>query len=165
MLGAAQQWLAGLSAAEQVLGVVILTLVPWVELRGSIPLGIALGMHPLAVLAIGVAANCAVIVPGYYALEMGYDRWFSRLGPVRRAVVRVRARGAGLIERYKLLGLALFVAVPLPGTGAYSGTLLAWLLGLDRPRAWAAIALGVALAGVAVTLAASGAVLALRRLL
>jgi uncharacterized membrane protein len=52
----------------------------------------------------------------------------------------------------------LFVAVPLPGTGAYSGTLLAWLLGLDRRRAGLAIAAGVLGAGAVVTLAALGVV-------
>ncbi len=160
----ARHWLEGLSAFEQALGVAALTFVPWIELRGSIPLGIALGLHPLAAMAIAVAANCAIIVPGYYALELFYDRWFSRFAPVRRAVVRVRARGVGFVERYELLGLALFVAVPLPGTGAYSGTLLAWLLGMNRPRAWVAIAVGVTLAGAVVTLAASGVLVALRRL-
>lgn len=164
MLFQLSNWLDGLSVFEQALGVVVLTLVPWVELRGSIPLGIALGLHPLAVMAVAVVANCAIIVPGYYALELFYDRWFSHFAPVRRAVLRVRARGAGLVERYELLGLALFVAVPLPGTGAYSGTLLAWLLGVNRPRAWIAIAVGVTLAGVVVTLAATGVLVAIRRL-
>jgi len=158
-----RHWLEGLSAFEQALGVVALTLVPWIELRGSIPLGIALGLHPLVAMAIAVAANCAIIVPGYFALELFYDRLFSRFAPFRRAVERVRAKGAGLVERYELLGLALFVAVPLPGTGAYSGTLLAWLLGMNRPRAWVAIAVGVTLAGVVVTLAASGVLAAVRR--
>ncbi len=165
VLAQVQHWLAGLSVFEQALGVVALTLVPWIELRGSIPLGIALGLHPLTAMTIAVVANCAIIIPGYWALELFYDRWLSRIAPVRRGVVRVRARGAGLVERYELLGLALFVAIPLPGTGAYSGTLLAWLMGLNRPRAWLAIASGVALAGVAVTLVASGALVALRRLL
>lgn len=161
----ASHWLEGLSFLEQTLGVAALTFVPWIELRGSIPLGIALGLHPLAAMAIAVVANCAIIVPGYYALELFYNRWFSRFALARRAVERVRARGAGLVERYELLGLALFVAVPLPGTGAYSGTLLAWLLGMNRPRAWSAIALGITLAGAAVTLAASGVLVALRRFL
>ncbi|MBI3997447.1 MAG: small multi-drug export protein [Armatimonadetes bacterium] len=141
-----------------------LTALPWIELRGSIPLGLALGWHPLAAFAVGVAANCLIIVPSYYVLEVCYHRWFSRVAFLRRLVERVRERGAGLVERYELLGLALFVAVPLPGTGAYAGVTLGWLMGLNRWRAWGAVAAGVVVAGIAVTLVASGAVVAFRRL-
>jgi uncharacterized membrane protein len=160
----ARAWLAGLSRAEQAVGVVGITAIPWVELRGSIPLAIALGWDPLAAAVLAVAANCLIIVPGYFVLELFYDRWLSRLEVARRLVERIRAKGSGMVERYELLGLALFVAVPLPGTGAYSGTVLAWLLGLHRWRAMAAVALGVVGAGVAVTLVAAGAAATLRSL-
>lgn len=162
MLEASRHWLAGLTPAQQVFGVVALTAVPWIELRGAIPLAIALGWDPVAAGVTGIIANWLIIVPGYFFLDLFYERWFSRFAFIRRLVKRVREKGAGLVERYELLGLALFVAVPLPGTGAYAGTLLAWLLGLRRWRAMAAVALGVALAGIAVTLVASGALVALR---
>lgn len=142
--------------------VAAVTLVPWIELRGSIPLGVAMGYHPLLVLAVSVAANCLIIIPGFLALDLLYARWLARVPWVHRQVERVRAQGSRYVERYELLGLALFVAVPLPGTGAYSGTLLAWLLGLDRSRAALAIALGVLGAGIAVTLAVTGVVSFLR---
>lgn len=164
MLDAARLWLSGLSPVGQAVGIVGLTLVPWIELRGSIPLAIALGWDPVAAGATGIIANWLIIVPGYFFLDLFYERWFSRFAFIRRLVTRVREKGAGLVERYELLGLALFVAVPLPGTGAYSGTLLAWLLGLRRWRAMAAVAAGVAAAGVAVTLVATGALIALRTL-
>lgn len=135
-----------------------LTLVPWIELRGAIPLGVAMGYHPLLVFALSVAVNCLIIVPGFVALDLFYQRWLSRVPWVHRQVDRVRARGSRYVERHKLLGLAVFVAVPLPGTGAYSGTLLAWLLGLDRRRAGLAIAAGVAAAGAVVTLVAVGVI-------
>lgn len=164
MLEASRQWLIGLTPAQQMLGVVALTVVPWIELRGGIPLAIALGWNPLAAGAVGILANWLIIVPGYFFLELFYERWLSRFAFMRRLVGRVRGKGAGLVERYELVGLAVFVAVPLPGTGAYSGTLLAWLLGLQRWRAMAAVAAGVAAAGAAVTLVASGALVALRTL-
>lgn len=143
----------------------VITVVPWIELRGAIPVGIAMGYHPLLVLALTVAANCLIIVPGFLALDLLYDRWLSKSAWMRRQVDRVRARGGAYLERYELLGLALFVGIPLPGTGAYAGTLLAWLAGLNRRRAGFAIASGVVLAGAAVTLIATGVVTALRRLL
>ncbi|MDR7484345.1 MAG: small multi-drug export protein [Armatimonadota bacterium] len=163
LLEQARTWLVGLSVPVQALGVVGVTAVPGVELRGSIPLAVALGWHPLAAGILGTLANCLIIVPSYYALELFYDRWFSRIALLRRLVEGVRARGASLVERYKLLGLTLFVAVPLPGTGAYSGVTLAWLLGLRRWPAMAAVALGVVIAGAAVTLAAGGAAVAIRQ--
>jgi len=164
MLEASRQWLTGLTPAQQIVGIVALTALPWIELRGSIPLAIALGWDPVAAGAMGIIANWLIIVPGYFFLDLFYERWFSRFAFIRRLVKRVREKGAGLIERYELLGLALFVGVPLPGTGAYAGVTLAWLLGLRRWRAMAAVALGVAVAGIAVTLVASGALIALRTL-
>lgn len=148
-----------------VLLLVAITFVPWIELRGAIPVGIAMGYHPLLVLGLTAVANCLIIVPGFLALDLLYDRWLSKRAWVRAQVDRVRARGGVYLERYELLGLALFVGVPLPGTGAYAGTLLAWLVGLNRRRAGVAIAFGVVLAGVAVTLLATGVITALRRLL
>jgi uncharacterized membrane protein len=162
-LEAARQWLVALPPTQQAVGLIALTVVPWIELRGSIPLAIVLGWSPVPAALMAIAANCLVIVPGYFFLDLFYDRWLSRAAFARRLVERVRLKGGGMVERYELLGLTLFVAVPLPGTGAYAGTLLAWLLGLRRWRAMAAVALGVLIAGVAVTLLASGAAAALRR--
>ncbi|MCS7236107.1 MAG: small multi-drug export protein [Armatimonadota bacterium] len=135
-----------------------LSLVPWVELRGSIPLAVAVGYPPLASFVACTAANLLAIPLGWAFLDWTYRRWLSRWPWVRRQVERVRRRGEGYVRRYEALGLALFVAVPLPGTGAYAGTLLAWLLGLPRARAWAAVAAGVVLAGIVVTAVVTGVV-------
>jgi uncharacterized membrane protein len=144
----------------------MISVVPGIELRGAIPVGIGLGAHWLLVFLVSVGANCLIILPEFYALDLFYDRLLSRWGWFRHWMVeRVRVKGEGLIKRYGLLGLALFVAIPLPGTGAYSGALLAWLLGMERRTSAVAIAAGVAVAGVAVTMAATGVFAALRRLL
>lgn len=140
------------------LWIAALSLVPWVELRGSIPLGIARGYPPFWTFLLCTLANLLVIVPGWLVLDLSYERFLSRITWVRRQVERVRAKGTPYVERYELAGLALFVALPLPGTGAYAGTLLAWLLGLPRARAWVAIAAGVAVAGAIVTAASTGLV-------
>lgn len=140
-----------------------LTLIPWIELRGTIPLGIAMGYHPLWVLAVAIVANCALIAPTFLVLDLLYARWLSRWAFLRRQLDRVRAAGSSYIDRYGLPGLALFVAVPLPGTGAYSGTMLAWVMGLKRRPAMIAIAAGVVGAGVVVTLAATGIITLIRR--
>jgi uncharacterized membrane protein len=163
VLDAARHWLLGLTPLQQAAGLAVLTAIPWVELRGSIPLAIALGWDPVAASALCVLANCLVIAPAHLFLDVFYRRWLARYPIFRGAVEGVRGRGAAMVERYQLLGLALFVAIPLPGTGAYSGVTLAWLLGLRRWPAMGAVALGVLGAGAAVTLVASGAAVALRR--
>jgi uncharacterized membrane protein len=142
-----------------------ITIVPAIELRGSIPVGLARHLSPVWVFAVAVAANCLIIPLAFVILDLTYDRWLSRFALVRRRVERVRRAGTGLVERYELLGLTLFVAVPLPGTGAYSGVLLAWLLGMQRQPSMLAIAAGVVIAGVAVTLIASGVLAGLKWLL
>ncbi len=139
-----------------------LSLVPWVELRGSIPLALAAGHPPLVSFAACTAVNLLAVPVAWAVLDLAYGRWLSRWPWVRRQVERVRRRGEGYVQRYEVVGLALFVAVPLPGTGAYAGTLLAWLLGLPRVRAWGAIAAGVVAAGVVVTAAATGVLAGLR---
>ncbi len=140
-----------------------LTLVPWIELRGSIPLGLAWDLPWAAVAAVAIVTNSLVFVPVYLALAFAYERWLK--GTLAGGLVeRARSRGQRLVERYGALGLALFVAVPVPGTGAYSGTALAFLMGVPPWRAFVAVTVGVALAGLVVTLLSSGVLAGLRLL-
>ncbi|MCS7173732.1 MAG: small multi-drug export protein [Armatimonadetes bacterium] len=139
-----------------------LSLVPWVELRGAIPVALAQGHPPLQTFLLCTLTNLLVIIPGWITLDLCYHRFLSRIGWIARRMERVRRQGTPYVQRYKILGLALFVAVPLPGTGAYAGTLLAWLLGLPRGKAWASIAIGVVTAGLVVTAVSTGAVEGLR---
>ena len=63
-----------------------------------------------------------------------------------------------MIERYGPIGLALFVAVPLPITGAWTGSAAAYLLGFSFKKAFPAITIGVLIAGGVVTLAVKGVI-------
>jgi len=112
--------------------------------------------------AVCTAANLLVVPVGWTFLDWCYARWLSRWPWVRRQVERVRRHGEGYVRGYGLVGLALFVAVPLPGTGAYAGTLLGWLLGMPKLRAWGAVALGVVGAGALVTAVSTGVVAGFR---
>ncbi|NLG68748.1 MAG: small multi-drug export protein [Firmicutes bacterium] len=143
--------------------VALLTLVPWIELRGSIPLGLALELPWPGVFLLATAANVALFWPVWLVLHLGYERLLRRTF-VGRLVERVRERGRGLVERYGAVGLALFVAVPLPGTGAYSGTALAFVMGVPPGRAFVAIGAGVVAAGIVVTLVSTGVLAGLRLL-
>ena len=68
----------------------------------------------------------------------------------------LRKRGKPKVEKYGFWGLTLFVAIPLPITGAYTGTILAWLLGMDWRKAFPAVGMGVIVAGVVVLLITLG---------
>ena len=119
----------------------VMTVVPWIELRGAIPWAIQQGDRlflPLILLA-----NLAIYWPGYYFLEFMYER-LPEGGWVHRKLEGIRARAHPLVEKYGVLGLAVFVAIPLPGTGAYSGTAAAWLLDMDKRKGFLAVSLGVA---------------------
>ena len=133
-----------------------ITVVPWIELRGSIPYGIGSGMNPAFVFFFVLALNIAIIPLIYIGLEVFYKRFFIRYRLFRNVVESVRKRGEKYIQKYGLLGLAIFVGIPLPGTGAYSGTALAWLLGMKRGKSFLSVALGVLMAGILVTLFSVG---------
>lgn len=122
---------------------VVLTVVPWIELRGSVPWAVQQG--ETVYLPLILLANIAVFFPTYFIL-----RWVYALIPegswLHRKLENAREKARPLVDKYGLLGLALFVAVPLPGTGAYSGSAAAWLLDIEWHRALLGVAIGVAIA-------------------
>ncbi len=131
---------------------------PVLELRGAIPLGVAAGLPPLTACAAAILGNI-VPVPFIMLLVRRVFRWLRTtafLGPKidwleRRAHLKGR-----LVRRYRLPGLLLLVAVPLPGTGAWTGALVATLLDIRLRHAFPAIAAGVVIAGVLITLLTVG---------
>jgi uncharacterized membrane protein len=129
--------------------VAVLSMLPWVELRGGIPYGILkAGYNPIIVTVVSVLANCLVIYPGFVFLDHFFrkvDRWV-----LHGLIEKTRAKAKPYVEKYGMPGLAVFVAVPLPGTGAYAGTLAAYLFGMNHRQAFASISAGVAAAGAIV---------------
>ena len=75
--------------------------------------------------------------------------WYRRL--FERFIERARNKLHEKVERWGWLGVAVFVAIPLPITGAWTGTLGAWVLGVSKRKTMIAVILGVAAAGVIVT--------------
>ncbi len=138
--------------------VVLASVTPVSELRGGIPLGVALGLDPTLVFLLAVTANLAVFWPGRLALVWFYRTVFRRLPHFDEYLVRVRRRGEPKVRKYGFLGLLFFVAVPLPITGAYTATVLSWLLAMGWVRSFIAISIGVVCAGIIVMLATMGVV-------
>ncbi len=139
--------------------VFFLSMFPISELRVSIPLGFLWGMEPLSCFIWAFCGNIIPIIPILLILPLVYKA-LLKLGlggkTLTRILERFRRRGRQ-VERYGLIGLALFVAIPLPGTGIWTACLIAFLFGLNQAKAAVAIALGAFMAGILVTLASMGA--------
>lgn len=148
--------------AEEIVLIVVATWSPISELRGGIPLGLSLGIDPVLTLFIAVVANLVLYLPIYIILELLWKRFLGKWKFSRFYLDHVRQKGKPWVDRYGFPGLALFVAVPLPFSGVYSGTTLSWVLGMDWKRAFLAIALGTFLAGVIVLLASLGIIMAIK---
>jgi len=135
---------------QRVIHVMILSIAPFVELRLAIPYGITKGLHPLMAIAAAVAATWVVIVPMFLVMDLFYERFISRIPLVRHFVEEVRTRGRKYVERWGVVGVGVYVSLPLPGPGVYSGTVLAWLFGLPRRQAIISLALGVLVSAILV---------------
>ncbi|MFP4521538.1 MAG: COG2426 family protein, partial [Fibrobacterota bacterium] len=118
-----------------------------------------MGMHWLPVFFICVLSN-ALLGPVIYFLLINFTETVIKFRPLGRVydacVYRIRKKASGLKEKYTLIGIALFIAVPLPGSGSYSGALLSSLIGLSFAKFCIANTIGVIIAGAVVTLAVAG---------
>jgi len=138
-----------------ILYTIIITALPAIELRGAIPVGIALGLSPAKAFALATTINILIIFPIFFAIDNLFE-FFRRYKFVDKIITRVQNKTQKYVEKYGVLGLMIFVAIPLPGSGAYSGCLAAYLLNINREQSYFAIVGGVIVAGVLVTLASVG---------
>ena len=144
----------------QVLIGLLLTISPVFELRGGLPViveyavrnGVSVWPYFLLVLVLNIAMIFLIFLffDFVHGLLMRL-RWYrvvigSVLRKLQRNVERVRSN----MSRWGYLALVFFVAIPFPGTGAWSGTMVAWAMGLDRTKSFFAIAAGVVIAGLVV---------------
>lgn len=129
---------------------------PVVELRGAIPVGIVvLEQHPVLVFLLATVGNM-LPVPIIMAGLGPFKRLLSNVRPLARLLDSMLGRARHQAEQFKeqhvFWALALFVGVPLPGTGAWSGAIVAYVLGLPFWAGVAANGIGVLIAGLIVTL-------------
>ncbi len=137
------------------LAVFLTSMLPIVELRGALPMAINLFHIPWPrAFIISFIGNC-VPVPFILLLLGPLVRLLSRIPFMKTFFTwlfeRTRKKGNTVIEKYEEIGLLFFVAIPLPGTGAWTGALIAFLFGLDFRKSFLVITIGVFIAGVIVT--------------
>ncbi|MCG2711347.1 MAG: small multi-drug export protein [Candidatus Omnitrophica bacterium] len=141
--------------------VVIVSAMPVSELRGAIPIGIMLGLTPAKVFVLAILGNLIPVLPLLYSLEPVSEklRKFSFFKKFFDWLFERTKKKSKIIEKYELIGLIIFVAVPLPMTGAWTGCIAASMLKLEKKLSFFAVAAGVAVAAVIVsviTLSAKG---------
>lgn len=152
------QWLTQ-GAPGEFCFTILVSMIPIVELRGGIPFGAALG---LPVWAAYLAAIIGNILPVPFILV--YIRriflWLRRRLPALNRMVDKLEKKAHLkgqkVTKYKYLGLLLFVAIPLPGTGAWTGALAAAFLDMPLRKAIPSIFAGILIAGAAISVLTFG---------
>ena len=131
----------------------LIAMVPVLELRGAIPIGVAGGLSPLAAMLLAIAGNLLPI-PFLILFTRRVFNWLKTKGKIRIFVEKLESRAAEksrIVLRYAWVGLCILVAIPLPGTGAWTGALVAAVLNMRLKKALPAITLGVIIAGFIVT--------------
>ena len=135
----------------------LVSMIPVIELRGAIPSAIAMGIETWLACVLSIIGNMLPI-PFILLFIRKIFEWmkrFEKLGKIATKLEERAEKKGGGVRKSELIGLCLFVAIPLPGTGAWTGALIAALMKMRLSRALPTIFAGVVIAGIAVTLVVS----------
>lgn len=138
----------------------VTAMLPILEIRGAIPVGVASGLDPWLAFAVGFVGNMLPI-PILILLTRKIIEWLKKHNMLVKLTAWLEnkgSKGAQKVQKYSFWGLFILVAIPLPGTGAWTGALVASLLDMRLKRALPAIAMGVAVAGLIVLLVTYGVI-------
>ena len=132
----------------------LISISPFGEARAGIPYGELNGLPILLVFVIGLAANL-LIFPLFYRVIEFSNKYFSKNEFYKKSVIylssRAQARTKNMIKKYGIWGLMVFVMIPLPVTGAYTGTIAAYIFGISYKKAFIAISSGIVISSIMVT--------------
>ena len=140
------------------LQVFFISMLPIVELRGAIPFATAIGVPPLTAYGISIIGNM-LPVPFILLFVVKVFEFMKKHNIMVKFIEKLEKRALSRSESVankEFLGLMLFVAIPFPGTGAWTGALIAALLKLNPKKSFFTILLGVVLAAAVVTLGVYG---------
>ena len=151
--------------AHTITGKILITffmsMVPVIELRGALPAGVGMGLSPWTAFAVSVIGNM-VPVPFIILFIRRILDWMKRFDSFRRIAEKLEEKAKkheDKIVKYEALGLFVLVALPLPGTGAWTGSLVAAIFDLRLRSAVPVIFAGVLTAGLIVLFITYGVVL------
>ena len=144
---------------RHLLYVLFISMVPVIELRGATPIGLALGLSFRTVFITAFIGNL-LPVPILILFTRKVFAFLRRKSEkLEHLVARLENKAHSkedIIKKYELFGLCLLVAIPLPGTGAWTGSLVAAVFDIRLSRSFPVIALGVLIAGVIVSIISYG---------
>jgi len=150
-----EKLLSYFSTLPKELIVFLLAVLPISELRGAIPVGVGvLNLGVAKTFFIALIGNFSFVIPFIWFLNNLHQyfmkiSWYNKFFSWWYKKVKPKTKN---IEKYEYIGLALFVGIPLPVTGAWSGCLASYLLGLDFWKSVISIFVGVLIAGIIVTI-------------
>jgi uncharacterized membrane protein len=147
------------TALSHKIATALVAMLPLAELRGSMPYAMfVLKLHWQEALLWSVIGNFIPVIPFLIFLERFADRLmkYPRLNRLMTSTFNRTRSKSGVIEKFEAVGLALFVGIPLPLTGAWSGCIAAFLFRIPMRHSIPAILAGILIAGVVVTLACLG---------
>ena len=148
------------SLPGKILMTLFISMVPVIELRGAIPIATAHGLNLWAALVVSVIGNL-LPVPFIIIFIRKIFAWLRKKSvKLNQLVIRLETRAekkSEIVQKYAFWGLFVLVAIPLPGTGAWTGALIAAMLNMRLKRALPAIALGVIVAAIIVAFVTFGA--------
>lgn len=133
---------------------ILLSITPIFELRGGIPYALANGIDPVTAYLICCAANILAFPIVYFFMGFFHEQfnkmqWYANL--FEKIVIRTRNKVGDNLEKWGFWGLMIFVMIPLPVTGAYTGSFAAWVFGIDKRKGFLAVSMGVLIAGLIVS--------------
>ncbi len=130
--------------------VLIISMLPIIELRGAIPVAFALGLPPVPSFLVAIVGNL-IPIPFILLLIRKVCEWMKTINGLKKIPLYLEAKvkkNKEKVTKYGKLGLFLFVAIPLPGTGAWTGALIASFLNFKFKDSIIAITAGVLTAGL-----------------
>ena len=152
--------LLGAPLLNKMFGIFLISMLPVVELRGAIPVGVAIGLPWYLNMIVSIVGNL-LPVPFILLFSVKAFEFMKKhnilVKFIEKIENRAKKRSEGLATG-EFIGLMLFVAIPFPGTGAWTGALIAALLQFDRKRSFIYITLGVLIAAAIMTAASYGVI-------
>lgn len=132
----------------------LISMLPLIELKGSIPVGLVMGIDFFRTYIISFLGSVFPAIPILLWIMPVFD-WMkknSKLGKYVDWAKNKASKKQNQVIKYEYLGLFLFVAIPLPGTGVWMGSLIASILGLSKLKSFGCIFLGNAIAGIIINI-------------
>ena len=133
---------------KEIIITLLIAMVPVIELRGALPIGVGMGLSPVLATVISIIGNL-IPIPFLLLLVPKIFDWLRDKKLTHKFITWLESKAAKhkkTIDKYGYLGLIILVAIPLPGTGAWTGALVASCLQLQKRKSIFAVIIGVLIA-------------------